>query len=220
MTGFFGNINPDEIPDGPKAGKYTATITDVEVNRKSKKGGNFIVFSYTIDDSGFDFPVLDWFSFPENPDPNSWDRTTPINDKGQTQWVKAMQDLKWFKRRLLDFGVPRDKVNQVLPQHLIGQKINVVIEMDGDFPQVKSVSAIGTSSGATLPGGGAPTAPATPAPAATVAPAAAPAPAFTPQASFQAPATADAAAPVGAAAPPVGVNALTDVSANPFAGME
>lgn len=206
--GFFGNINPDEIPDGPRAGVYDAVITGVKVNHKSNKGGNFIVFEYTINDPGFDFPVRDWFSFPENPDPNSWDRTTPINAKGQTQFDKAMQDLKWFKRRLMDFGYSREQVNQINPDNLINLPIKVTIKMnDEGYPQVSSVAAIGATSGATLPTSA-------PAPTTTPAPAVAPQanfPASTPQPTFQ------AAAP--AAAPPAGVNALTDTSANPFAGM-
>lgn len=214
MSGFFGNIDPNEIPDGPRAGVYDAVITGVEINKKSKKGGNFIVFEYTIGDPGFDFPVQDWFSFPEVMDPNQWDRTTPLNDKGETQFDINQRSMKWFKRRLMDFGVPREKVNLVTPDHLIGQAIKVTIEMNDQFPQVKSVAKAGAASGATLPTTPAPTAPSVASPQPS-----SPQPAFTPQASFQAPANppvAPAAAPV---APPAGVNSLTNPAENPFAGM-
>jgi hypothetical protein len=180
----------------------------VEVNRKSKNGGNFIVFSYTINDASFDFPVQDWFKFPENLNPATWDRTTPLNEKGSTEYDINQNSLKWFNRRLADFGVPADKRHLVTPDHLKGLKIMVTVKIEGNFPSVVSVAQFGQTSGVSAPT--APAAPASPTAAPAVATAApAPAPAAVPA----------AAAPSEPVAAPAGVNALSDAN-NPFAGMQ
>lgn len=140
--GFFGEIDASEISTGPKAGTYPATISDVEVNKQSKAGDNYIVFHYEIADSSFDFPAQDWFRMPETLNQKYWDDTVPVDDKGNTERALNLRALKFFKRRLeVGFGVPPNKIGAVGPENLIGLEVVVKVTVsDSGMVSVASVT--------------------------------------------------------------------------------
>lgn len=169
-------INPDEIEvsTSHKPGNHPFTVTGVDI-KNSKAGDPYVIFSYDIDE---DWPLQDWFRIlPEgktiaqcDDTDDSFNTYSYRNNKGEMVNVRQTEKTffenayKQLKRRLMDLGVPEDKVNSINPMDLKGVQgmVTTAIKPNSDFPSIKKVW-IPAASGTALPSAGAmPTAPTMP----------------------------------------------------------
>ena len=141
MAGFFGEIDVNDIPSGPKAGTYPATIISVDTEARSKAGDKYYIIKYEIHNENFDFPVEDWFRMPEIMNKAAWDNTTTVDAKNNTEYTLNMRNLKFFRIRLEQIGVPPEAVGTIEPQRLVSAPVAVTITLnDSGFATIGKVA--------------------------------------------------------------------------------
>ena len=135
MPGIFGDLdlesakdNPNEIPRNT----YHCLVTGMKIARTSSGDKLGVTFTFTIMDGDYaSKKVTEWKQIPEPSDP-----------KNMTE--EEANAASYLKQRLLSFGVPADKVNDVTPDDIVG-KVEVDVSVDENpkrpgFPQVRRVA--------------------------------------------------------------------------------
>lgn len=134
--GIFGELDVASAADDPwkvPANVYEATVTDVEVGptKDGSKVGMTLIYTITADSADGEHvgkTVREWKAIPQPADP----KNPSVDDK------KAMS---YLKARLMDLGIPSDRVNQVEPGDLIGKDVTIKVkEGKNDFMNVNRVT--------------------------------------------------------------------------------
>jgi hypothetical protein len=133
---IFGDLDVASASDDPfkvPANTYNAVVSESKVADSkdgSKKG---LVLIYTVEDPGSEHHgknVREWKTIPQPADPK--------NPSGED--LRAMS---FLKARLLDLGVPEERINSIQPDELIGKEVTIdVREGKNDFMNVNSVTLI------------------------------------------------------------------------------
>ena len=139
----FEGIDATEFENAsPKPCTYPARVKVLDMDLKSKAGDRYAVFEYIVDDPSYEFPIQDWFRMPETP-ANTWDRTTVIQN-GRTEYDLNVRSLKFFRQRLLNLGVPEDRLNAVTDNPSLLENMPFIIttkpQPGTDFMQVSRVA--------------------------------------------------------------------------------
>lgn len=134
---LFGDLDLTDISDDPFAipdnvyhchvtgVKSAMTKADPSKNKTSKLG---MTIEYSIadgDQKGKKF--TEWKRIPEPADP-----------KNMTDDEK--RDATYLKKRLVDFGIPADMMNKVMPEDIIGASLDVKVVTEGGYVRVKNVT--------------------------------------------------------------------------------
>jgi hypothetical protein len=136
MPGIFGELDVASAADDPfkvPANVYEATVTDVTVGptKDGSKVGMTLIYTVTEDSADGEHvgkTVREWKAIPQPADP----KKLSADDKRAMSFLKA---------RLLDLGVPEDKVNVVEPADLIGKDVTIQVkEGKNDFMNVTKVT--------------------------------------------------------------------------------
>lgn len=126
----LGNLTPDEIPESSYAkaedGVYEGTVTDVYVREgtTNKPDQKWINVEYTFDDG---HQELEWFGLPSDP-------ANPSE--------KELQKLGFYSRRLGDLGVPKNEINTVTADDLIGKRVAVTLRTKGGYQNISRVDLL------------------------------------------------------------------------------
>lgn len=114
--------NPFDIPDNT----YETYLTDVEVKR-SKAGNLGLALGYKIASGAHEGKsISEWKNIPEPEDPAN---PSP----------KDLQAMSFLKSRLIDLGVPEERINSLEPKDLIGTHVYVTTKKNGEYTNVRSV---------------------------------------------------------------------------------
>ena len=136
--GLFGDVDVASASDDPfkvPSGVYQAILSDVEVkptNDKSKVGMTLI---FTLEGNEGDEAehngkqVREWKEIPTPADP----KNLSPDDK------RAMS---FLKSRLLDLGIPEDRVNSVEPDDLKGKEVTIQVKEKGEFTNINKVTLL------------------------------------------------------------------------------
>lgn len=135
------------LPDGT----YPAYVFEVALKPgKSNPNDRYLVITYKVaEESSYQGMTV-----------QEWKSANPYDDNKKKGYLKA---------RLMDFGVPESRLNDVNPQDLVGIKVNIRVVNNGSFRNVQSVenpNASAAAAGISAP----PSFDAPPASTATVAP--------------------------------------------------
>lgn len=143
--GIFGDLDVSSVSEDPFTvadGTYDAIVTACKAgltNAGDKKG---LTIEYTIQehDTEKGKKVTEWKQIPTPVDP---DNPTP----------EDLRSASFLKRRLMDLGVPADRVGEVEPDDLIGTEVVISIKFNpkSGFTNVNRVS-VATDSGEFTPG--------------------------------------------------------------------
>ncbi len=134
--GLFGELDVQSAADDPfkvPANVYEATVTDVEVKptQDNSKVGMTIIYTVTADSAEGEHvgkTVREWKQIPQPADP----KKLSADDK------RAMS---FLKSRLLDLGIPENRINTVEPGDLIGKDVTIQVkEGKNDFMNVAKVT--------------------------------------------------------------------------------
>lgn len=143
--GLFGELDVASAADDPfkvPANVYEATVTDVEVKptQDQSKVGMTLIYTVTADDADGEHvgkTIREWKQIPQPADP----KKLSAEDKRAMSFLKA---------RLLDLGIPEDRVNKVEPADLIGKDVTIQVkEGKKDFMNVAKVTLKQNTSAAT-----------------------------------------------------------------------
>lgn len=134
--GLFGDLDVESAADDPfkvEPGVYEATVTDVAVGptKDGSKTGMTIIFTISpTDEDNAGKTVREWKQIPMPADP----KKLSADDK------RAMS---FLKSRLLDLGIPETRVNDVLPEDLIGKEVTITVKQGkNDFMNVSRVTLL------------------------------------------------------------------------------
>ena len=121
-------IDSDTIPDGPNFDVaddiYEFEIGDVHIQNGTSKDPEqvSIVFDYLLGEEGK--RKSEWFRLPK-------DASAPTD--------KELQSLSFYKTRLLSLGVPREEINAVGADDLIGRTGTLQVFTKNGYQNIKNV---------------------------------------------------------------------------------
>lgn len=130
---IFGDLDIASAADDPfevPPNVYNAVVSDVKVGptKDQSKVGMTIVFTIESDDEHSGKSVREWKHIPQPADPK--------NPSGEDK--RAMS---FLKSRLVDLGIPAERVNSVTPEDLIGKEVTIDVRKGkGDFTNVNKVT--------------------------------------------------------------------------------
>lgn len=133
---IFGDLDIASASDDPfkvPPNVYNAVVSEVKVGETKDKSKTGMTLIYTISDPGGEHDkkqVREWKHIPTPADP----KNLSGEDKRAMSFLKA---------RLLDLGIPEERVNSVTPEDLIGKEVTIdVREGKNDFTNVNSVTLL------------------------------------------------------------------------------
>lgn len=137
---LFGDLDIANAQDDPfkvEDGTYSCTVTGAEVKKSEEKGTAGLLITYTVTDE-----------------------ESPMYKRTQTEWknlpTDAMDETEkeraksFLKIRLNSLGVPKDKMNSLESDDLIGIDCVVTVKTKGEYSNVTRVELPKETSGAFL----------------------------------------------------------------------
>lgn len=130
MSSLFGELDVASAEDDPFAipdNTYDCFLTDVKVGPTKDKSKTGMTLVFTISEGEHaNKKIQEWKRIPTPADPKNLDD----EDK---------RSLSFLKARLLDLGVPAERVNTVSPDDLIGKRVYVSVKNNNGYTNVKKV---------------------------------------------------------------------------------
>jgi hypothetical protein len=152
MTGIFGSLDLDQIPEDPfwvAKGEYRALITNAFYSYNDGKDEHQLVIAYTIQSEGdfFNSPVREWFRYYDNPT-EEWMDSLPSSEKAQ-----VIKDLSAIRQRLCGnkrrgtkgLGIDPSELGDFKPEDLINIEVDIAVinrGNDNEFTNVKWVELV------------------------------------------------------------------------------
>lgn len=143
--GLFGDLdvqsaadNPFDIPDGT----YVCIINDVKVGPTKPKDGVTkigMTLNYRIDEGEKeDSNISEWKHVPAPED---------LESSNSDIKKAAERSMSFLKSRMIDLGIPADRINDLEPEDLLGIRCSVTVAKNGQYTNVKRVALIEESGG-------------------------------------------------------------------------
>lgn len=139
--GFLNDLTPGldwkegvTDPNRVTEGKHHAFVYEAKVMDLTARGkGKSLVITYKMagDDQDSGKTVDEWRGIPV------------VSADGQFASDKDRNNASWLKRRLIDLGVPEDKINDIQPNDLVGTEVYVTFKNNGAYQNVSKVEVVG-----------------------------------------------------------------------------
>lgn len=130
------SADPNDIPDG----KYAGSVFKSEYVYLENDDSISHVITYKVDDGEHKGAQrAEWFKLGNQPVRDEAGNVTSLN--------VTMDDTKrrWYKKRLVDLGVPEEQINTVKPEDLIGKQVTFGVKRNGQYINVNFVEVRGGS---------------------------------------------------------------------------
>lgn len=130
MTDNLGDLDVDfnDVPDDPfvkPTGTWLGELTKVETfEDKAKSGKLFLKMEWTDAESGM-----------------SLDEVFTVKDPSLDA-AKLRQKHSFFKKRMLDFEVPEDKIKFTVAQEMIGTKAWITSKKNGEYTNITEAKLV------------------------------------------------------------------------------
>ena len=121
---LFGDLDLENAPDDPNAipdSTYRAFLTDISKKGTQKDPHKIgVTFKYRISEGNY-----------EGREVTEWKSANPGDDE---------RTKGYLKQRLINLGVPTDRLSQVDPDDLIGKDVYVTVKNRGEYANVVRVT--------------------------------------------------------------------------------
>lgn len=135
---MFGDLDIESAADDPFAvpdNTYRAFVTDVEVKPTKDGSKTGMTIIYKISEGEHEGKqIREWKNIPQPVDPKN-----PSDDDKRA--------MSFLKQRLLDLGVPADRINQVTPDDLIAKEVTVSVKNNDGYVNVRKVTLVQETAG-------------------------------------------------------------------------
>lgn len=132
-VGMFGDLDIESAADDPFAvpdNTYEAFLTEVKVGRTKDGSKLGMTLVYTISNGEHaSKQVREWKNIPQPADPKN-----PDADESRA--------LSFLKSRLLDLGIPSNRINSVQPDDLVGKEVTIAVVNRDGFVNVRKVTLV------------------------------------------------------------------------------
>jgi hypothetical protein len=129
--GIFGELDVEAAADDPFAvpnNTYRTILTDAKVGptKAGDKIGMTLTWTIQSEDEHNGKMITEWKHIP-----------TPANPKELTDEEK--RTTSFLKKRMLDLGIPPERINSITPDDLIGRECMVSVVNNNGYVNVKKV---------------------------------------------------------------------------------
>lgn len=131
---IFGDLDVESAADDPFAvpnNTYRTILTDAKVGptKAGDKIGLTITWTIQSEDEHNGKMITEWKHIPDPGDPKN------LSDEEK-------RAASFLKKRMLDLGIPPERINSVTPDDLIGRECMVRVVTKGDYTNVQKVVLI------------------------------------------------------------------------------
>jgi len=118
--------DPFAIPDN----SYVCFLTDMRVGPTKAGDKVGMTLIYTVDEGAHEGKqISEWKMIPQPADPKS-------------PSAEELRSMSFLKQRLLDLGVPSERINEVKPDDLIGSKVIVAVKNKNGYTNVTKLTKV------------------------------------------------------------------------------
>ncbi len=126
---LFGDVDVQSAEDDPyfiPDSSYPAFLTDVKVGPTKNGDKTGMTITYKISEGDFEGrEVTEWKYLPE-----------------QMETVEEKRAMSFLKSRLLDLGIPAERVNEVQADDLIGREVIIAIKNKNGYTNIRNVQLV------------------------------------------------------------------------------